>query len=115
MRKDASTVKQLRERDVVHMMSDKSKRLVALPSNNYLSMFEEHKKNLTETRPVLPSTNQATFNKRLSRIANKYQDPVKKMLLDCSTCEPIPSVMRCLPKDYKQGEVRGRPIDRCMC
>ena len=68
MRKDA-LLKQLRERNVVYMTSDKSKKLVALPSSHYLSMFEEHKENLSEIKPVLPSTNQAMFNKRLSRIA----------------------------------------------
>ena len=110
MRKDIKVLNDIRRRNITFMPSDKSRRLIALSDDRYMSMMDEHKLNLIPTKPSLPSSRQASFNRDLSRIANKYTDPLKTSLLEGLCCEPIPSRMRCLPKDHKTGELRGRPI-----
>ena len=96
------------------MTSDKSKRLVALSAEDYQAMFEEHKQNLDDARSMLPSSTQAAFNKKLMRIANGYRGQFKDKLLKASCCEPLPSRMRCLPKDHKPGVLCGRSIVACV-
>jgi hypothetical protein len=107
---DLKVIKAIRRRDLIFLTSDKSRRMIALSHGRYLTLMDEHKSNLIGTKLLLPSSTQAKFNKDLTRIASKYSDPLKKCLLGGLCCEPVPSKMRCLPKDHKPGELRGRPI-----
>ena len=69
--------------------------------------YEERK------RLNLPRTEQIRFNKELNRIINKYKtrNPELYKHLKSQICsEPLPSPVYCLPKDHKDGELKGRPI-----
>ena len=103
--------------DVVITHTDKSKRLVALDSHEYLNMINastigtgnyEEKKRLN-----LPRTEQIRFNKELNQIINKYKirkPELYRNLKSLICSEPLPSPVHCLPKDHKEGELKGRPI-----
>jgi hypothetical protein len=61
----------------------------------------------------LPRTEQINFNKSINRIATKYETNHPKLYKDlkatiCS--EPKPCPVYCLPKDHKEGDLKGRPI-----
>ena len=60
-----------------------------------------------------PRTEQINFNRRLNEVAHKYQYSNPKLCKDlkatiCS--EPLPCTAYCLPKDHKDGDLKGRPI-----
>ena len=54
-------------------------------------------------------TEQNTFNNALSKVASKYEELMKSLLLVGKCNEPIPSIMYFLPKDHKEI-LKGRPI-----
>jgi hypothetical protein len=59
----------------------------------------------------LPITRQQKFNKKLIIVARKYKGTeLYKELSKCKSSEPLPSKPYVLPKDHKQGELKGRPI-----
>jgi hypothetical protein len=104
------TVKDLKERDVIFSQTDKSKRLLALDPNAYRDLLNDHTENYKEARALLPSSVQAKFNSQLNGIAKKYREPLRETLCNLTCCEPLPSVMRALPKDHKEGVLKARPI-----
>jgi hypothetical protein len=104
------TLKSIRTHDVVIAHSDKSKKLIAVDPSHYSRMKGDHVSNLEEKSLILPSTAQAKFNSGLKTIARKYSGDLQTTLLRCSCSEPLPSKMKVLPKDHKDGCLRGRPI-----
>lgn len=61
----------------------------------------------------LPRTEQINFNGKLNKVANKYKttDPKLYKALKVNICsEPMPCPVYCLPKDHKDGDLKGRPI-----
>ncbi|XP_028413908.1 uncharacterized protein LOC114536755 [Dendronephthya gigantea] len=103
--------------DIVITPTDKTKRLVALDSSQYANMITESTigtgKYEEKKRLNLPRTEQIRFNKELNKIANKYKtsDPeLYKRLKPLICSEPLPSPVHCLPKDHKEGTLKGRPI-----
>lgn len=105
-------IRDLRDTDIIFAKTDKSKRIVAINNNQYQEMVDEHRNSLIKTRPVLPKTSQQKFNSNLSNIIGKYKDTQIAGVLKRKLCsEPLPSEMRCLPKDHKNDAIlRGRPI-----
>jgi len=93
--------------------SDKTKRLIAMNSNSYQVLL---KKSLNpadkNVRQVLPSTVQKRMNDKFSSIANNYVSlpAVFSRLSSLKVTEPLPSQPYVLPKDHKEGELKGRPI-----
>ena len=95
---------------MVFTRTDKSKRLVALDPGNYQELLNAHTEHHEESRAALPSSVQAKFNAKLNGIARKYDDPLRTMLSNLTCSEPLPSVLRALPKDHKEGALKARPI-----
>ena len=61
----------------------------------------------------LPRTKQIKFNKSLNKVAIKYKTNHSKLFYDLKTTicsEPMPCPVYCLPKDNKEGCIKGRPI-----
>ena len=109
-RDENKIIRNLKKLPVVLMPSDKTKKLIALNSEDYSAFSEEHKINYDPINKVnLPMTEQNTFNKALSKVASKYEEPMKSLLLVGKCKEPIPSIMYFLPKDHKEI-LKGRPI-----
>ena len=104
------TVNSIKSRQCVFMESDKSKRLVALDSDHYSSLLQEHTRAYQQVSVPLPSTVQNNFNKELAAIARKYPKVTKDALEGQKCSEPLPSVMRALPKDHKEGMLKARPV-----
>ena len=66
-----------------------------------------------KTRLNLPKTEQTKLNTSLNEIADKYREdhPELSKSLRQNTCsEPLPCAVYCLPKDHKEGDLKGRPI-----
>ena len=109
-------IKCMRDQDVVIVPTDKSSRLIALTKEKYKEMHQEatiNTGNFLRCKNVLPITRQAAFNKQLSSIANKYKDNqenIYKWLISCKCSEPSLNSTYVLPKDHKNGVLKGRPI-----
>ena len=73
-------------------------------------MLKEHTEGFVAARNAQPCSIQSTFNAKVSKIAKRYSDPVKKTLLSQTCNEPLPSHLKLLPKDHKPGPLKGRPI-----
>ena len=61
----------------------------------------------------LPRTEQIKFNTKLNLVAKRYArtDPKLHHALKQHICsEPLPCPVYCLPKDHKDGDLKGRPI-----
>jgi hypothetical protein len=103
---------------VVITPSDKTKRLIALDVDCYKDMVTKSTVDTGNYKPIkklnLPRTEQINFNKSLNRIATKYETinhPKLYKDLNATICsEPKPSPVYCLPKDHKEGDLKGRPI-----
>ena len=66
---------------------------------------------MSPVKRLQPTTVQQRFSGKISRIARKYEDKqIGKELKHLGCSEPIPSRLHVLPKDHKQGCLRGRPI-----
>jgi len=95
------------------MPSDKTKRLIALNEDQYSSML---KNALNSTDPVVrsihPKSVQSKFNSLISSIAKHYapESEIHNHIMKCKVSEPLPSHAYTLPKDHKQGPLKGRPI-----
>ena len=100
----------LRTRQCIFMQSDKSKRLVALDQGHYDQLLRDHTGGYDNVHIPLPSTIQARFNRSLASIARSYSKETRDALERQKCSEPLPSVMRALPKDNKEGELKARPI-----
>ena len=97
--------------------TDKTKRLIALDTEQYKDMVDtstiktgnyEQSKRLNQ-----PRTEQIRFNGQLNKIADKYKTQQPKLWRDLKShicSEPLPCPVYCLPKDHKQGNLKGRPI-----
>ena len=107
---EVNAMKSLRDSDARFTKSDKSKRIVALTPTDYSAMMKEHTEDYVAARRAQPSSVQNTFNTKLSNIAKRYTDPTKEALSRCACSEPLPSRLRVLPKDHKDGPLKGRPI-----
>jgi hypothetical protein len=107
-----SAIKGIQSLGIPVMPSDKTKRLVALEPNNYAVMLANALNPDDEVvRGVLPLTRQNKFNSELGAIANRYRGTnLYRVLANCKTSEPLPSQVYALPKDHKEGEIKGRPI-----
>ncbi|CAB3980386.1 Hypothetical predicted protein, partial [Paramuricea clavata] len=104
-------------KSVVITSSDKTKRLIALDSESYDNMVSKSTIDTGNYKPLkrlnLPRTEQINFNKVLNKVANKYKSSDPKMYnnLRANICsEPMPCPVYCLPKDHKEGDLKGRPI-----
>ena len=104
-------------KNIVITPTDKTKRLLALDAilyHNMLLKSTTETGNYKELRKLnLPRTEQINFNRRLNNVANKYLycDPRLYRDLRSTICsEPLPCSAYCLPKDHKEGELKGRPI-----
>ena len=56
---------------------------------------------------------QIYFDHRLNDVDNKYQYSNPKLCKDLKAAicsEPLPCTADCLPKDHKDGDLKGRPI-----
>ena len=92
--------------------------MVALDKDHYnkivrTSTIETGNYQVRKAKLNLPSTEQAKFNRELNKIADKYAEvhPELAKALRYYTCsEPLPCPVYCLPKDHKEGELKGRPI-----
>ena len=68
----------------------RTKKLIALNSEDYRAFSEEHKINYEPiNKENLPMTEQNTLNKALSKVASKYKQPMKSLLLVGKCNEPI--------------------------
>ena len=108
---EQNTIARLRNnQSIVITKSDKSNRIVVMDAGKYDDLYTEHMANYEEiTRPVLPSTLQATFNRRLSLILGDTPNDLRAMLA-CGRCsEPLPCRMIIVPKDHKDP-LKGRPL-----
>ena len=97
--------------------TDKSKRLVALDAHTYTEMVNKSTIESANYHPVgklnQPRTERITFNKQLNKITKKYEHeyPTLYKNLRQNICsDPLPCPVHCLPKDHKDGELKGRPI-----
>ena len=109
--KEWNTIKTLRKSsDTVFTRSDKSKRIVALDSITYHDMLTSQSENYASAKLVLPSSLQSSFNQKLNAIAKRYSDPVREILAKLTCSEPLPSNLKMLPKDHKDGPLKARPI-----
>ena len=110
---DAATlgiIKSIKAKDAVISLSDKSKRLIAMDKSDYDKMVSDTLNNHDSTKFIQPVSAQCKFNKMLTSVASKYDDPIKRTILSLKTSEPLPSNLYCLPKDHKPGVLKGRPI-----
>ena len=102
---------------IVITPSDKTKRLLALDATSYRDMVSKSTIDTGNYKPLkklnLPRTEQIKFNKSLNKVANKYKTNHSKLFHDLKTTicsEPMPCSVYCLPKDHKEGCLKGRPI-----
>ena len=103
--------------NIVITSTDKTKRLVALDSACYKDMVQKSTVDTGNYQSLkksnLPRTEQIKFNGKLNNIANKYKysNPTLHKQLKSTVCsEPLPCSVYCLPKDHKEGQLKGRPI-----
>ena len=103
--------------EVTIIETDKSKRLVALDAHTYIDMVNKSTMESGNYQPVKklnqPRTEQINFNKQLNIIIKKYEHeyPTLHKNLRQNICsDPLPCPVYCLPKDHKDGELKGRPI-----
>ena len=89
------------------MPSDKSKRLVALKHEQYDKLMETQTEQFKKYKYAQPNSVANYFNAKLSKIGKKYP---QLHLHDFCCSDPVPSKLRLLPKDHKDGELTGRPI-----
>jgi hypothetical protein len=87
------------------MPSDKTKELIAMNENDYKNMLaSELNPDNKVVRNCLPITSQQRINRNIMRIVERYEGTdVYKLLTQCKTSEPLPSVPYALPKDHKTG------------
>ncbi|XP_028404094.1 uncharacterized protein LOC114526768 [Dendronephthya gigantea] len=104
-------------KSVVITSTDKTKRLIALDSERYDNMVSKFTIDTGNYKPLkrlnLPRTEQINFNKVLNKVANKYKSSGPKMYNNIRAniwSEPMPCPVYCLPKDHKEGDLKGRPI-----
>ena len=103
--------------EVTIIETDKSKRLVPLDVLTYIEMVKKSTIESGNYHPVgklnQPRTEQINFNKQLNKIIKKYEheNPTLYKNLRQNICsDPLPCPVYCLPKDHKDGELKGRPI-----
>jgi hypothetical protein len=104
------TLESIKGHEVVITHSDKSKKLIAVNPLEYSQMKQDHVSNLKEVPLIQPTTVQAKFNSALHTIAKKYPGDLGKTISGFACSEPLPSKMKILPKDHKEGRLKGRPI-----
>jgi len=109
----SSIKKKCRDEDRTIVPSDKTKRLIALNQTTYdeiLTGSLNHED--TTVRSVHPKTIQSAFNRIIDRISNQYDNnsSIYTEISSCKTSEPLPSHPYSLPKDHKEGPLKGRPI-----
>ena len=104
-------------KDITIVPTDKTKRLVALDTTQYKEMIKKctiDTGNYEERKKInQPRTEQINFNRQLNKIADKYKKKNPKLWRDLksqTSSEPLPSPAYALPKDHKEGELKGRPI-----
>jgi len=92
--------------------SDKTNRLIALSDEIYDGILKNCLNEAdVEIRPTLPATRQKQINEKLTAVANNYQGTdIAASILRCKVSDPLPSKPYCLPKDHKEGPLKGRPI-----
>jgi hypothetical protein len=102
---------------IVITPSDKTKCLLALDATSYRDMVSKSTIDTGNYKPLkklnLPRTEQLKFNKSLNKVAIKYNTNHSKLFYDLKTTicsEPMPCPVYCLPKDHKEGCLKGRPI-----
>lgn len=105
-------LKEIKRKNILIVPSDKTKRLVAMNTENYQAMVDiALNPSDKEVRTVSPLFRQQKFNRVIQRIANKYKDTeCYQKLLNCKVSDPLPSIPYALPKDHKPGPIKGRPI-----
>ena len=90
---------------------------MALDAHSYSEMVNKSTIESGNYHPVgklnQPRTEQINFNKQLNKIIKKYEheNPTLYKNLRQNICsDPLPCPVYCLPKDHKDGELKGRPI-----
>ena len=102
--------------DMVIIPTDKSNRLMAIDKKTYEDMLDEatiKSGNFEKVRHVKPITRQQNFNKALFSLISKYrgnQPDSYKFFMNLSCSDPAISSPYVLPKDHKEGRLKGRPI-----
>ena len=103
--------------EVTIIKTDKSKRLVALDAHTYTEMVNKSTIESGNYHPVgklnQTRTEQINFNKQLNKIIKKYEyeyPTLHKNLRQNIWSDPLPCPVYCLPKDHKDGKLKGRPI-----
>jgi len=99
--------------DTTIVPSDKTKRLIALDQSTYeRTLADCLNPEDTVVRNVHPKTIQSAYNKIIDKIACQYpiDSLIRKEIMSCKTSEPLPSNPYTLPKDHKDGPLKGRPI-----
>lgn len=101
---------------VVVVPSDKTSRLICVNKQCYDEMLQTstiNTGNFLQCRNNMPQTRQSNFNKQLELIAKKYefsQPEICSQLLKLKCSCPSLSSAYVLPKDHKEGPLKGRPI-----
>jgi hypothetical protein len=103
--------------DVFITPSDKFKRLIALNSTRCQEMVCKCTIDTGNSKTMkqlnLPRTEQIKCNTKLNLVAKRYARTNHKLnhALKQHICsEPLPCPVYCLPKDHKEGNLKGRPI-----
>ena len=102
--------------DHVVIPTDKTSRLISLTKEDYDGMLNDciiEPGNFAKVRDAKPTSRQTTFNRNLSNIGNRYRDHypnISKWIMDGKCSEPTESAAYVLPKDQKEGDLKGRPI-----
>lgn len=105
--KESITIESLKKRRCIFMLS---KRLVAFDYDHYNQLLCDHRNSYETVGVPLPSTTQAKYNESLASIARSYPKVTRDALERQKCSEPLRSVMRALPEDHKEGELRAHPV-----
>ncbi len=103
-------LKALKAKEVSILPTDKSKRLCVMDKDAYTALLRSNHDGYSESKFLKPQTSQSKFNSQLSKLWVKYSSATKNILKSLTCSEPLPSVLYCLPKDHKPGDLKGRPI-----
>jgi len=114
---DKKTIKAIKSiPNATILPSDKTSRMIALDTEKYDEILENstiRTGNFSKIRQNKPSTHQTYFNKEISNIISHYNPPssgVGYLLSKVKCSQPTPSSCYALPKDHKEGPLKGRPI-----
>ena len=104
--------KTVTENGLTIINSDKTKRLIAMNTNEYRTMTKAALNDDDKKIPFTqPTTTQQKIKKSLKDITRQYpsDSELHKRLSKCNCSEPLPNAPYALPKDHKPG-IPGRPI-----